>query len=204
VDVRIQHSTYFAAFLTVTPWAGLPADSSAQPAGPSVLVILQNDAGIAPDVTAVAQAEVVRLYGLIGVEIAWVNKMPEPGRRVRVVSLVKWEPADDSVPSSVLGLTPLDQEGRGHRSYVFWRRVERASQTFAASLYNVLAIAIAHELGHTILPNRSHATRGLMEAHWNSGHFRSASAGLLHFSDETAVLIRRELIGEVTVAGRVR
>jgi hypothetical protein len=204
VDVRIQHSTYFGAFLTVTAWAGLPADSAAQPAGPGVLVILQNDAGVPPDIAAIAQAEVVRLYGLIGVDIAWVTKVPDPVRRVRVVSLVKWEPADDAVPASVLGLTPLDHEGRGYRGYVFWRRVERASQKFAASLNNVLAIAIAHELGHTLLPNGSHATRGLMEAHWNSAHFRSASAGLLHFSSETAALIRRELLGEVTVAQRAR
>ena len=159
--------------------------------------MLQNDAGIPPDVAAIAQAEVVRLYGLIGVEIAWVTRMPGPGSRVRVVCLVKWEPADDLVPASVMGLTPLDHERRGYRAYVFWPRVERASQTFAASLYNVLAIAIAHELGHTILPN-GHAARGLMEEAWNSAHFRSASAGLLHFSAETAALIRRALIGEVT------
>jgi len=202
--VRIQHSTYFTAFLTVTAWAGLPADSSAQPAGPSMLVILQNDAGVPPEVAAVAQAEVVRLYGLIDVEVAWVTRMPEPGRRVRVVSLVKWEPADDSVPASVLGLTNVDHEGRGYRAYVFWRRVERASQTFAASLYSVLAVAIAHELGHTILAKASHATRGLMETPWNSAHFRSASAGLLHFSSESAALIRRELSGELTVAQRAR
>ena len=104
----------------------------------------------------------------------------------------------------MLGLTNVDHEGRGYRAYVFWLRVERASQTFAASLYNVLAIAIAHELGHTILPNGSHATRGLMEPAWYSAHFRSASAGLLHFFSETAALIRRALISEVTVAQRVR
>jgi hypothetical protein len=204
VDVRIRQSTYFAAFLMIAAPAGLPADSSAQPAGPSVLVILQNDAGIPAEVAAIAQAEVVRLYGLIGVEIAWVTKAPEPGRRVRVVALVKWEPADDSVPAAVLGLTPLDRDGRGYRAYVFWRRVERASQTFAASLYNVLAIAVAHELGHTLIPKGSHATRGLMEALWNGAHFRSASAGLLHFSAETAARIQRELMAEVTVAQRVR
>jgi hypothetical protein len=87
---------------------------------------------------------------------------------------------------------------------VFWRRVERASQKFSASLYHVLAISIAHELGHTILPKESHAARGLMEANWNSAHFRSASAGLLHFSSETAALIRREVNTEITVAQRVQ
>lgn len=202
--MSIQGSTYLGAFLTITAWAGLPAESSAQPAGPGVLVILQNDAGVPAEVAAIAQAEVDRLYGLIDVEIGWVTRMPESARRVRVVSLVKWEPADASVSASVLGHTPVDHEGRGYRAYVFWRRVERTSQKFAASLNNVLAIAIAHELGHTLLGKRSHATRGLMEAHWNSAHFRSASAGLLHFASETAALIRREVNAEITVAQRVR
>ena len=43
-----------------------------------------------------------------------------------------------------------------------------------------------------------------MEDGWDSGHFRSASAGLLHFAGESEELIRRGLIAEaaVTRAGR--
>ena len=69
----------------------LGAAGSAQPAGPGLVVILQNDGGVPPEVAAAAQAEVARLYGLICVDIAWVSRMPEPGSGVRVVCLVKWE-----------------------------------------------------------------------------------------------------------------
>src|SRR5207302_9116826 len=103
--MRIQQSTFSAAFLTIYVWAGLPGVSSAQPVGPTVLVLLQNDAGIPAAVAVKAQVEVVRLHGLIGVDIAWVTEVPKPGTRVRVVSLVTWEPADDSAPASALGLT---------------------------------------------------------------------------------------------------
>ena len=197
--MRTQRSTLFTVFLAVAA-TGLPADSSARPVGSAVLVLLQHDAGVPSDVAVRAQAEVVRLYGLIGVEVAWVTEMPEPGRRVRVVSLVTWEPADHAIPESVLGLTPAGPHSRGTMAYVFWRRVERSSHKFTTSLPNLLAVAIAHELGHMLLPAGSHATRGLMEAAWHSGYFRSASAGLLHFSTETATLIRRGLMDEDTVA----
>jgi hypothetical protein len=200
--VRIQHSAFFAVFLMIATWEGLPA-ASAEPPGPTVLVLLQNDAGVPSNVVGIAQAEVVRLYGLIGVEVVWITRMPEVGGRVRVVSLVAWEPADDSVPTSVLGVTYVSPKGRGYRAYVFWRRVQRGSEKFTASLYNVLAAAIAHELGHMLLPGVSHAKHGLMEAPWNNVHFRSASAGLLNFSPESAALIRRGLIDEVTVAQSV-
>ena len=179
---------------------GVPAGSSAQSLEPTVLVLLQNDASVPSDVAGRAQAEVTRLCDLMGVKVAWVTEIPEPGRRARVVSLVTWEPVDRAIPESVLGLTYADRGRRGTLAYVFWRRVERASQKFTASLPNLLAVAIAHELGHMLLPDGSHAKHGLMETPWNSAHFRSASAGLLHFSTETGALIRRGLTDQVTVA----
>jgi histidinol phosphatase-like PHP family hydrolase len=52
----------------------------------------------------------------------------------------------------------------------------------------------ALEIGYMLLlSDDSHAKRGLVEANWNSGHFRLASAGPLHFAPEPAVLIRQGL-----------
>jgi hypothetical protein len=68
---------------------------------------------------------------------------------------------------------------------------------------NLLAVAIAHELGHMLMPERAHAKRGVMEESWTDADFRSASAGLLYFSAESGTLIRRGLIegGGVTARG---
>ena len=60
----------------------------------------------------------------------------------------------------------------------------------------MLAIAIAHELGHLLLPDGKHAKAGLMRALWDGNDFRSADAGLLAFSSDTAALIRREVAKE--------
>jgi hypothetical protein len=193
--VKTRSASCFILFLWVS------ANVCAQSASPAVLVLLQNDAGVPPSIAAKAQAEVVRLYGLIGVQITWVTEVPEPGRRLRIVSLVAWEPSDR--PDSVMGVTNTGPGGRGILAYVFWRRVERASQRFTAALHTLLGVVIAHELGHMLLPNQSHAKRGLMEDPWNSGHFRAASAGLLHFADESGDLIRRGLIAEASLAQRV-
>jgi len=151
--VTTQSASCFILFLSVSAWVGLPANGGAQPVSPPVLVLLQNDADVPPAVVAKAQAEVVRLYGLIGVEVTWVTKVPEPGSR-------------------------------------------------PAAQHNLLGVVIAHELGHMLLPNQSHAKRGLMEEAWNSGHFRAASAGLLLFADESGELIRRGLVAEASLAQR--
>jgi hypothetical protein len=138
--------------------------------------------------------EVIRLYDLIGIEVIWVAEVPDPARRLRVVCLITHDgrPHEVKTADSVLGYTLVPHGGRGIRAYVFWWRVERASQKFTTSLDKVLAIAIAHELGHMLLPDGKHAKAGLMGASWDASQFRSAAAGLLAFSSDSAGLIRRE------------
>jgi len=194
--VGIQFSALSSAFLTTTTLACLPAVAIAQPNRPTVLVMLQNDADVPSGLVERARGEVTRLFGLIEVDIAWVTDVPEPGTRLRVVSITTWEPSDQKVQPSVLGYTQVAPGKRGVRGYVFWRRVERASLTFTASLDQLLAVAIAHELGHMLLPDGSHAEGGLMRAPWDAGHFRAASAGLLAFSSVSAALIHREMAKE--------
>ncbi len=160
---------------------------------PTVWALLHNQAKADPTLVDKAQAEVARLYALIGVDVIWLAKVPGPDTRLHVVCLVTWEPSESTLPASVLGYTPTKPGHRGNLAYVFLRRVERSSQKFTARVDHVLAAAIAHELGHMRLPDGSHAKTGLMQSPWDSTHFRSASAGLLLFSEESAALIRRGL-----------
>jgi hypothetical protein len=187
--MKLGSFAFASTFLMVV---GLACASHAQPVRPTLLVMLQNDANVESDLAAKAQSEVARLFELIDVELMWVTEVPAAGTRLRVVSVTTWEPPD-RIPASVLGYTQVAPGKRGTRAYVFWSRVERASSNFTASLDKVLAVAIAHEIGHMLLPDGKHARSGLMAAPWDPSHFRSASAGLLLFSVASAELIRREL-----------
>jgi hypothetical protein len=191
--VRVQFRAFYSAFLIIATLARLPDVSAAQPVRPTVLVMLQNDANVPSELVERARGEVTRLFGLIDIDIVWTTDVPEPGTRLRVVSITTWEPSDQKVQPSVLGYTHGAPGKRGVRGYVFWRRVERASLTFTARLDYLLAVAIAHELGHMLLPDGKHAKTGLMRAPWDTNHFRSASAGLLEFSPDSRILIRREV-----------
>jgi hypothetical protein len=194
--MRGQFSAVSSVFLTVTVLTSLPAVVAAQPVRPAVLVMLQNDANVPTVLVERARGEVTRLFSLIDLDIAWVTDAPNPGMRLRVVSITTWEPPENKVQPSVLGYTQIAPGKRGVRGYVFWRRVERASLAFTARLDHVLAVAIAHELGHMLLPNGKHAQSGLMAGPWDPGHFRAASAGLLAFSPDSATLIQREVAKE--------
>ncbi len=176
--------------------AALPGASSAQVQSRTVRVVLQNDDVVPADMAERARLEVVRLYKLIQVDIEWVADPAALDDRLRFVKVTPWEPRDDEFPMA-LGMTPAKPAARGTQSYVFWQRVQRYGQKYAAGFDMLLAVAIAHELGHMLLPERSHSRHGLMHASWDSGHFRSAAAGLLHFSPESAELIRKGLSNRI-------
>jgi len=194
--MRAGVPTCLTVFLGGAALTLLPAASRAEPVRRPVLVLLQTIANVRADVAAAAQAEVVRLFALADIELVWVTRVPPPGTRLSVIALVTWEPREEKL-AAVLGVTYGNHRTRATRGYVFWPRVERASSKFTAALHNVLAVAIAHELGHMLLPDGAHARQGIMAAPWNSEHLGWASAGLLHFSRETAALMTRRLSEEV-------
>ena len=48
----------------------------------------------------------------------------------------------------------------------------------------ILASAIAHEVGHLLLPDGRHSPEGLMRACWTRDDFHRANQGQLRFSNE--------------------
>jgi hypothetical protein len=195
--VRIRRSSCVTACLVLAAWARLVAHPSAQPVCPTVMVMLQNEAGLRADLVARAAAEVVRLYSLIGVDIEWVTSVPENGGRLRSVCLVTRHSGEDSLSSHVLGVTYTRPGEPKKRAHVFVERVQRASLQFSVPICDVLAVVIAHELGHMLMPDGSHSKSGVMSAELGADHFRLAAAGLLHFSPETAAVIRRGVREEI-------
>jgi hypothetical protein len=135
---------------------------------PRILALLNNEARADQKLVDAAKAEVARLYALIDVDISWITEVPGPDARLQVICLVAWEPDERSLANSVLGYTPVAPGHRGVLAYVFLRRVERSAQKFKARVDNVLAVAIAHELGHMLLPASSHAKSGMMRARWDN------------------------------------
>jgi hypothetical protein len=166
-----------------------------------IRVILQND-GVAPaDVVARSQSEVTDLFRSIDVEVTWVNEPVDETRGVRVVKITNWEPPNRAVGTAALGVTYTGEHGT-KRAYVIWPRVQRLAQRASVRLDSLLAVAIAHEMGHMVLPEGSHAKRGVMRETWDANDLRSASAGLLKFSRESAVMIAHGLRPAAAVAGR--
>jgi hypothetical protein len=174
-----------------------PVTAQAGVASGGLRVVLVNEDVVPDAVVARARAEVTRIYSQIGVDIVWVVD-PDEGSRVRVVKLTNWEPDDRSRTATALGVTVAGERSR--RAYVIWPRVQNVAWRSAVGLDAMLAVAIAHEIGHILLPHNAHGKRGLMRESWDANDLRLAAAGLLGFSRESAVKIARAMRSEMTIA----
>jgi hypothetical protein len=180
----------------------VPAAGAAQsaPVG-RVPVVLQNYDAAPRDVARLAQLEVTRLFALVGVEVSWVPEPAGDTRAARVLKMTTWEPPAGRIPATALGFTNEGPHGT-RRSYVIWPRVQKTALRSAVGLDAMLAVAMAHELGHLLLPVKSHESHGLMRASWDENDLRLAAAGLLHFSKESAVKIALGLRPETAIADK--
>jgi hypothetical protein len=161
----------------------------------AVILQLSNIARVPATTIADAQAEVTHLYRDIGVDVEWTRHGVARGDSRPTILVVMIERESGALRGhrdTVMGAAVRTAAGTG-AAYVFYERVESAAAQFDVPLAFVLAGAIAHEIGHLLLPDGmdgGHSTVGLMRACWNRRDFHRAGNGLLRFSPEQAALIR--------------
>ena len=158
----------------------------------ALVLHLSNFSGAPPLVVHHAQEEVTRVYAEIGVPLAWTEPItPEAaGQPVIRVVLLPYETGDlRRSDNTVMGAAMRTANGNAV-AYVFYRRVQAEADRYEVSTSLVLACAIAHEVGHLLLPLRAHAPAGLMRACWSRDEFQRAEQGQLKFLPADAARIQ--------------
>jgi hypothetical protein len=159
-------------------------------------------------VLAPAQRAVARIYGAARVQVVWRGCVEGselgPGRRApgqpegpsfNVTILILPRTMAERVESDedMMGMTPAENIEHGRIAYVFYDRVDFYAHFFTANIGQVLGHAIAHEVGHLLLPYPSHSPTGLMRAAWVSKDFQDLARGWLLFTPDQAQLLRERL-----------
>src|SRR5262245_39888329 len=148
-----------------------------------------------------AQREAVTVFAQIGVDVDWVgcglersahsDERPTPlSIGVQVTSLDGR--ALHAIPHEAIGAVVRTIESE-EIAFVLFDRVERAADRYALDSGVLLGHAIAHEVGHLLLPRGTHGPAGLMRARWRMEDLRAAVQGQLGFSESEATLIRAQL-----------
>jgi hypothetical protein len=161
----------------------------------ALVVQLLNPSGAPSAIVRQAQEEVTRVYAGIGVPIEWSAKSVTTSDRTTAIRLVllPYETGDlRRSERQVLGAAMRTSDGNAI-AYVFYRRVQAEANRYQVSIGSVLACAIAHELGHLLMPDAAHAASGLMRAGWSRDDFNRADQGQLRFLPDEVARIRAGL-----------
>ena len=155
-----------------------------------VVLHLHNFAGAPAAIVDKAERELTRVYDDIGVHVEWDradDRHADTRGEVRIILVAR--EAGDFRRTAVMGATMWTDQGTPV-VYVFYRRVQAEAERYAVSIVHVLACALAHEVGHVLMPEGGHSREGLMRAYWTRDDFNSADRGQLRFIPEQVAVIR--------------
>lgn len=202
-SVAAAAATVGAPVLLALTMASTAAAASPDLRGTSRIVIqAENQAHLPLSVLRAAEKEVTRIYRMAGVESSWVEVAPDgsgsvslqPASASDLHLLIMVVPRQTTEamqpPAGAMGVTPREPGQRSRVAYVFADRVERAAQMSDNSVAGLLGCAIAHELGHMLLPYPAHSDSGIMRAAWTADDMGAAAQGRLMFTPEQGKLIR--------------
>jgi len=154
---------------------------------PGIVVTVFNDAGLAAETLSRAEAHVARIYGDMGVDLVWADPTrTDAAGRFLAHLIIRRRPPRPRMMGNALG----DARGAGGTAFVYSDRVREVAHGRDLDVTLVLAYAMAHEMGHLLLPAPSHAVAGIMHANWDGADFRNMAADALRFTSAQASAIR--------------
>jgi hypothetical protein len=158
--------------LIVTIWTTLVATAAGTVAEPpTIFVHIENHAVVAPETVRAARSELRRIYDAAGVGVE-SSVEPDHSRCARQptvhVLLLAGSMADRYIADLRVGRTVVGQAYRAaRRVYVLWERLGVSADRQAVARADALAVVIAHEVGHILMPGRAHSRDGIMHASYD-------------------------------------
>jgi hypothetical protein len=169
-----------------------------------ITIHIQNQAEAPAATLAGAARRVESVFAAAGLQATW-RESPLPlhadSFQLTVVITAAIS-SKESTGDNVLGVAPESPGRCGRVAYVFWDRVADYAVHRRQDPAVVLAMVIAHEMGHLLLPAGSHAMVGVMRAEWREDDFAYAKSGRLGFSQSERTQIRERIRteGRITAA----
>lgn len=147
-----------------------------------------------------AQKFVTALYARIDVHLVWAKTMRPNAWRVRLRDRDPNELLINILPlamsrrmeltAETLGVAAVTKFDGGTVAYVMFDRVSDLALTSNTSAEDVLAVVMAHELGHLLLPFGSHSPSGVMRRTLSRDDFMPLNQQRLDFTTAQADAIR--------------
>jgi len=184
-----------AGMIVAGVWGCGPAPAlAAETAIRTMRVLVLNPAGAPLEVLTGAEAAAARVFRHAGIDTTWRQASEARGAPALVA-------AEDLATVIIVNLMSEAMEARvrlpptavgfgvagGRFANIMFGRVERLAHGTSTDLATVLGHAIAHEIGHLLLPPNAHSSGGIMNATLDP---LLAAQGVLWFSSREADRVR--------------
>jgi len=168
-----------------------PAAAASQQSADTITIHVYNYAAVQENTLARAKDEAGRIFGYADLRALWVDhtvNIPDDQRRPRGAR----EPWNDThfvlrlltQPRSELARYAMGEALSFRIANVFMNRVTGHLTVRELSAGQMLGHAIAHEIGHHLLGDNSHAPQGIMVAKWKKRDLRRMAKGDLLFTGQ--------------------
>lgn len=160
-------------------------------------VVLHNSAGIAGEDLSTARRQVEAIFRQAGIAVTW----PEPNHNTEdskpfqvTVLLRQQDPNWSPKRRPVMGMALASDSRRGV-TMIYYESISGVARKYLQPAPELLAITIAHEIGHLLLPHPAHASEGIMRADWEGDDLRHAALQPLRFTADEAARLRARISG---------
>jgi hypothetical protein len=180
-----------AVCLLVAAGMGQRCEAQASDPDPIIVISVEDPNGLAGPGLVRAQELATKIYKKAGVTLRWIAEDTTNADRTLTVVITTSATALLRITSDSMGVAPSPGDGtRGTTAYVFSDRVMAFAESYRLVVSDVLACALAHEIGHLLLPPNAHASFGIMRRSWHPADFPPKAPGVPGFPPEQARLLR--------------
>ena len=173
-----------------------------------ITVRVYNYAGVTGETLLKAEEEGTRIFRKVEVGSAWIDcgspQLPKSQASPCQIPLGAITVNMRILPPAMAARFESSREEMGFAlvsgraggatdAWVFYQRVKDAAASDLASASQILAYAMAHEIGHLLLGPDHHTHEGIMCARWNLKALEEIGQGQMLFTRGQANLIRNEL-----------
>jgi hypothetical protein len=164
----------------------------------SVRVAIHDSASVPVDILEIARSKAAAAFSKAGIDLDWnmaagIGCRPDDKARFCIQVLLR--PRNpESAPGArrIMGMALAADLQRAVLS-LYFDAVTDVARRYGSPRGDVLGLALAHEMGHVLLPPPSHSSTGIMQASWEGDDLRHVLLGDAAFTDEQVVVMRTRL-----------
>lgn len=190
-----RNSWQVTAVLLAAGLGGTQPIAQAADPNPTIAIRVDDPNGSVTTSLLRAQAIATDIYKQAGVTLQWTVDETTKTKRTLLVVITTSATAPAGLTSDAMGVSPSPGDGtRGRTAYVFSDRVAAFAESNRLAGWYVLACALAHEIGHLLLPPNAHTADGIMRGSWHPALFPPNAPGVPGFPPEQARLLRLRVL----------